>query len=144
MRSLQKLGGLTSKQRKLLARAFLHLGWTVLNLRLRPVSYLRRRMQSAPLASPSIPGSQPEDVAWAVVLVARFVPGGDHCLAQALAGAALLNQLGLRAEIRLGVDNQYGFAAHAWLECDGRIVIGAREAARYASLPLPAHQGASR
>lgn len=144
MRSFQKLGDLTRKQRKLLARAFLRLGWTVLNLRLRPVSYLRRRLQAAPFASPAVPHVQPEDAAWAVALAARFVPGGDNCLAQALAGAALLRQLGLQAEIRLGVDNQAGFAAHAWLECDGRIILGAREAERYASLPLPAHQGASR
>ncbi len=144
MRSLQKLGGLTRKRRKLLARAFLHLGWTVLNLRLRPVSYLRPRLQAAPLASPPIPEYQPEHVAWAVALVARLVPGGKNCLAQALAGAALLRGIGLPAEIRLGVDNQHGFAAHAWLECGGRVVIGAQEAERYASLPLPAHQGASR
>ncbi len=146
MRSLRKLGGLTWKQWKLLTRAFVGLGWTVLNLRLRPVSYLRRRMQAAPRASssPSISEFQAEEAAWAVALAARYVPGGDHCLAQALAGAALLRELGLPAEIRLGVENQLGFAAHAWVECAGRIVIGAREAERYASLPLPAHQGASR
>ena len=137
---------MTRKQRKLLARAFLRLGWTVLNLRLRPVSYLRRRMQAAPHASfsPFISEFQPEEAAWALGLAARGVPGGDNCLAQALAGAALLRDFGLPAEIRLGVENQPGFAAHAWVECAGRIVIGAQEAEHYASLPLPAHQGASR
>ena len=146
MRSLQKIGGLTRKRRMLLARAFLRLGWTVLNLRLRPVSYLRRRMRAASPVSFSSATSefQPDDVAWALAIAARFLPGGDNCLALALAGGALLGDLGLPAEIHLGVENQPGFAAHAWVECAGRIVIGAGEAERYASLPLPARQGASR
>jgi hypothetical protein len=68
-------------------------------------------------------------VNWAVTTVAsRFPPA--TCLVQALAGAALLRRRGLACELRLGVRSRgpadgAAIEAHAWVECDGRVAVGA-------------------
>ena len=65
------------------------------------------------------------DVVWAVVAVSRRVPRAT-CLTQALAAQRLLADVGVRAELRIGVARDAGgaFEAHAWLEHEGRIVLG--------------------
>lgn len=64
-------------------------------------------------------------VASGVEAAARRVPGAS-CLTQALAGRALLARLGQRSTIRIGIDRHSPGAlrAHAWLICDGVIVLG--------------------
>jgi hypothetical protein len=57
-------------------------------------------------------------------------------LTQALAGQVLLAQYGYPAVVHLGVTKEEGqgtFQAHAWMESDGKIVIGESEGA-YVSL----------
>ena len=57
--------------------------------------------------------------------VAKRVPWRAMCLEQALAGEAILKCVGIPCTIRLGVALDDGdFAAHAWLEVGGRIVLG--------------------
>jgi hypothetical protein len=54
----------------------------------------------------------------------RYVPYAT-CLTQALAARALLYRTGCKAVIRYGVTQIDGsFEAHAWVEADGRIVLG--------------------
>jgi hypothetical protein len=62
---------------------------------------------------------------WAVEAAARRVPAAT-CLTQGLAAQALLGRLGQPSELRLGVArNANGkFEAHAWVEIEGRVVIG--------------------
>ena len=69
----------------------------------------------------------PDALAWAVRAAARRVPKAS-CLTQALTLEALLAQAGHHGEIKIGVgrDEDGGFEAHAWLEHDGRILVGAR------------------
>lgn len=69
-------------------------------------------------------------VALCVRGVARFVPGAS-CLTQALAAQFILARAGHRARIRIGVERtEIGqFAAHAWLMCEGRAVLGGIEPA---------------
>jgi hypothetical protein len=65
------------------------------------------------------------EVTWAVEAASRRVPGAT-CLTQGMATQVLLGRLGQHSELRLGVaralDGQ--FEAHAWVETQGRIVIG--------------------
>lgn len=58
--------------------------------------------------------------------LARFVPGAS-CLTQALALQYLLARAGHASALHVGVrrDDAGAFAAHAWVSCNGRIVIGA-------------------
>ena len=59
-----------------------------------------------------------------VRFASRFVPYAT-CLTQALAARKLLRDAGQVAELKIGVAKSTGdFEAHAWLEIDGRIVLG--------------------
>lgn len=55
----------------------------------------------------------------------RFVPGAT-CLTQALATRVLLQMDGQASDLKIGVekDQNERFGAHAWIEVEGRIVIG--------------------
>ncbi len=57
---------------------------------------------------------------------AAFVPGGDLCLLQSLAGRHLLTRRGYLSHLRIGVakESDGPLRAHAWVEWDGRILIG--------------------
>lgn len=76
----------------------------------------------------------PAAIALAVTRASKLVPFAT-CLTQALAGGFLIRRAGNNAIIHFGVaKGEAGFKAHAWLESDGGILIGGREAAAY--LPL--------
>jgi hypothetical protein len=64
-------------------------------------------------------------IAWAVSLAGRYVPRAT-CLTQALAMQILLKREGIAVQLHLGVakDEQGRVTAHAWLEQDGRVLIG--------------------
>ncbi len=80
----------------------------------------------------------PDRVAWATTVAARYVPGRWTCLVQALVLQLLLLRHGHAASLRLGVARHGSgeFAAHAWVECRGRPVLG--ESLAVAVTPLPA------
>jgi len=65
-------------------------------------------------------------VGWAIEAATRRVPGRTSCLVDGLVGEAMLRRQGLDATLRIGVRRPDGgaLAAHAWVECDDRIVIG--------------------
>jgi hypothetical protein len=85
-------------------------------------------------------GLDPRMITRAVERVSLRVPGAT-CLTQALAAHMLLWSHGHRSSLCLGVarTEQGDFRAHAWLESQGRIVIGADGVAKLTRLPaLPA------
>ena len=79
---------------------------------------------------------RPERVAWAVDLVSRQVRSTENCLIRALAVRALLKRRLHPTELRFGVapSSEGGFAAHAWVESDGAVVIGGRGLAVFTPL----------
>lgn len=63
-------------------------------------------------------------VTWSVGLAAQYVPG-NTCLTRALVAHRLLGRAGAGSQVQIGVARIDGeFQAHAWVECDGRVVIG--------------------
>jgi hypothetical protein len=82
------------------------------------------------------PRFSPERIAWAIRLPARRVPRAS-CLTQALAAQMLLARYGHRSRLRIGVgrDTAGQFAAHAWVEVNGQLVIGGEIAHNYVPLP---------
>lgn len=66
-----------------------------------------------------------ERVVRSVKACSRYVPYAS-CLTQALATRRLLEIRGQHPELKIGVkkDEDEKFAAHAWIEIDGRIIIG--------------------
>lgn len=80
-----------------------------------------------------------EQVIRAAVSAGIHSPVGSTCLSNALVAQAMLQRHGYDATLRLGVkrDANGAFCAHAWVERDGRIVVGGppAEISKYTSLP---------
>jgi hypothetical protein len=137
---LHKYLYLPAPDRWLLAIAALLLSVIRLGLWLLPFQTLLRLLAAMIRRAAVLP--QPDSttidrVAWAVEGVSRYVPMAT-CLTQALATQVLLGRLGHTTSLRIGVArNAAGqFEAHAWVECEGRIVIGGLEdLSRYTPLP---------
>ena len=64
-------------------------------------------------------------IAWTIRAVSEYVPGAT-CLTQALSGQVLLARRGYPSRLHIGVSKKPRgeLEAHAWLECDGQIVLG--------------------
>ena len=64
-------------------------------------------------------------IVWGVRLASRNVPRAT-CLTQALAAEILMGRNGYSSQVRIGVavKPEAGFRAHAWLEHEGRVLIG--------------------
>ena len=73
----------------------------------------------------------------------RAIPGMKNCLVQAVAAEAMLIQAGYPCELRVGVAKKGPdeLIAHAWVESEGRVVIGEFELDRYTPLKAPRLQG---
>lgn len=70
--------------------------------------------------------NSPERIVSAVRRCSRVVPRAT-CLTQALAARKLLEKEGHAADLKIGVAKDGSILrAHAWLELDGRIILGKR------------------
>jgi hypothetical protein len=138
VRALRRLLGLTGAERRLALSALGLLAAVRCGLWLLPFRTLYRLAEAAGRARPPA-GRLPvprERVLWAVAATARFVPR-PTCLVRALAARTLLARHGHPSELRLGVARGHGraFEAHAWLEEDGRVLVGGPVDPRYVPLP---------
>src|SRR5688500_18748138 len=88
----------------------------------------QRVLSAAPRPRPAAPAVSPERLAWLVRAGARRVPAAT-CLTRALAARWLLGEASHTATLHFGHrrDEQGGFQAHAWLEHDGRVLVGGDE-----------------
>lgn len=122
MGPLRSYAGLTRAERRVAVRA---LGLVVafrLALWTLPA---RRVLAAAPRRRVRPAGVAPERTAWLVRAAARRVPDAS-CLTRALAVRWLLAQDGLESTLHFGHrrDERGAFAAHAWLEHEGRVLVG--------------------
>ena len=85
--------------------------------------------------------ARPERITEAVRRASRVVPRAT-CLTQALAAQVLLSRAGYTSRVWIGVarDGSAGLDAHAWVELDGSVILGATPDRRY--VPLLALGGA--
>ncbi len=98
----------------------------VMRIGLSTVGYNRIRA-AMPAASPSPEAHfYARQLARRIERLSRFVPRAS-CLTQALALQYLLARAGHACELHVGVrrDDEGRFAAHAWVACNGRVVLGA-------------------
>jgi hypothetical protein len=89
------------------------------------------RLRTPDTAGPGV-GSVPAATvrsAWAVAVAASRAPLGGKCLAQALAGSAMLGRRRVATTIHLGVAKDprrtEGLRAHAWLRSGDAVLLGA-------------------
>ena len=70
-------------------------------------------------------GVAPQRMAWLVEVAARYHVLRPTCLPKAIVLYWLLRQRGLEAKVVIGAQKTAdGIGAHAWLEYEGRILIG--------------------
>lgn len=91
---------------------------------LRIVTYARlQRALERVVRVPGRPRSSVSDVTWAIDAVGRRI--GTTCLVEAAVAFTMLRRHGHDPRLRIGVKRGASdFAAHAWVECDGRVVTG--------------------
>ena len=138
MRRLRRFARLPWSEKSLLLRALLVVSSTRLGLWLLPIGALRRIALSD--REKRNGANSIAELVWAVKAVSRYVPTAT-CLTQALALQWLLVRSGHTSRIRLGARKGFKgkFQAHAWVECEGRVVMGGVAAKDYA--PLTAWEG---
>lgn len=136
MTRVRKFFKLSSRERTILMRSFV---WVVLyriGLWILPFDSAKRwALGNARPVSEVYDHQMVAEIVRAVTFASRYVPYAS-CLTQALAAKKLLRHSGQIAELKIGVTKSNGeFEAHAWLEIDGRIVLGRqRMHSRYAVL----------
>jgi hypothetical protein len=127
MSKTAKLLALSWRERWLLMQAATVLASASLALRLLPFSRVQQLLSPATTRHDHTAEARPsiEGIAAAVRHARQLVPQAS-CLPQALAGQQLLERYGYGAELRLGaVRGKDGkVEAHAWVVCDGRVVVG--------------------
>ena len=134
MEKWRKFWSLPRPRRRLLIRSMLLTAIASLGLRILPFATLQTWLQPWPDRAAPFAGSA-GDIVWAVTVAGRYVPGAT-CLVQALVGERLLRRAGYPAELRIGVANQPDFHAHAWVESNGKVVLGETETvSEFTSLP---------
>jgi hypothetical protein len=146
MRRLKRFAQLSPSERRILMRVLLVVGVARTSLWVLPVEAVRRAVSRAATGAA---GSSVEQVVWAVRVVSRYLPGAT-CLTQAIAAQALLTHSGFPSQVKIGVakekkddkdnrndkakDESRSFHAHAWVVCQGQVVLGGRQLERYNSL----------
>jgi Transglutaminase-like superfamily len=144
MRRLKRFAQLAPSERRLLMRVLFVVGVARTSLWVMPVEAARRAVSKAAAGAA---GNSVEQVVWAVRVVSRYLPNAT-CLTQAIAAQALLTHSGFPSQVEIGVakerkddrDNanaeaeSRGFHAHAWVVCQGQVVLGGRQVERYNSL----------
>jgi Transglutaminase-like superfamily len=132
MRQLRRFTQLTMAERRVLIRVLLVVGVARTALWVLPVEAARGVVARAATGAT---GESVEHLVWAVRIVSRYLPGAT-CLTQALAAQALLTHSGFPSQVEIGVakDELGRFHAHAWVVCQGQVVLGERQGERYNSL----------
>jgi len=140
MKQLVKFLNLNPSERGLVIGALFHLAAIRIGLWALPLQQLIKRLPPMAVArddgraSNALPA---ERIAWAIRAVSRYLPGTGNCLAQSLTAQTMLARRGYSSQLRIGVakDDSGRLKAHAWVECEGKIVIGAAGAAQYTAFP---------
>ncbi len=129
MRRISAFFALPSSDRALLFQAFTTVAVVRISLPLFAISRLRA------WAGRLTAGTRQVDrIVWAVGVASRWLPG-TTCLATALALQRRLSAEGHTSELHIGVARQdETFAAHAWLSCEGQILVGELDHDRFTRL----------
>ena len=131
IRKLRKLVRLPWRDRLLLAEAALWLVVARLAVLLVPFRWMAPRLGETMASSPEEDPADvelPRRVGWAVSVASGSLPWKSRCLAEAIAGKAMLRRRGVASTLYLGMarDGRQELDAHAWLRCGSVILTGER------------------
>ena len=140
MRRILKFVRLPSTEQRVLVKSAFLLVEVRLSLFIFPfrtLLNLLERAKSESRVANNVNGMTSDRIAWAVVVASRYIPF-TKCLAQAIVTQILFARYGYTAQLHIGVakDGRERLKAHAWVESQGRIVIGdLKDISRYSQLP---------
>ncbi len=142
MRRIRRLLDLPAHEKWLLIKAWLlvfSIRLALWTLRFKLTERLLRRFNARPPQRLSRNRPPARRVARLVNIASRLVPGGSQCLTKALAAESLLVRRGYPTEVRLGVtrDEANKLIAHAWVLCEGVVLMGDEDLQRYTELTPP-------
>ncbi|MBK8335806.1 MAG: lasso peptide biosynthesis B2 protein [Sterolibacteriaceae bacterium] len=141
MRKISKFLRLRFSKRWLLLKAAMLLSTVRISLWLFGYQSVRPLVERGCALSPRLfdTAATAEEMAWAVAQVGSVVPGGRHCLSQALALRVFLARRGVQVDVSFGVRRGPDslVIAHAWIEHDGRILIGGTNLDSFVRLTSP-------
>ena len=122
---LRRFASLSARERRLFAEAALLLATVHLLQQTLPFRDWRRLLTRARSPAPRVEAPAPEQLARAVER-ARKLPGEYKCLPAAYALHLLMHRYGYASLVQVGVarDPVGSVEAHAWLEHEGRILVG--------------------
>lgn len=126
MGRLRRFFRLPYRDKKLLGKSLFLILVIRLGLWVLPFNVLDRALGAAePVKNEAADWATIKRVVRCVRYCSRIVPYAS-CLTQALVTRVLLRMDGQPSDLKIGVekDGNQKFAAHAWIEVDGRIVIG--------------------
>lgn len=129
MKKIQKFLHLKSNERYLLIETFLLLNLIRISFLVLKFPALQNILNKISQFNPhEIVCSEEltDKIVWRVEISSQLSPGGVKCLARALLVHTLMKRAGFNPILRIGVtDNPLkNFQAHAWVEYEGKIVIG--------------------
>lgn len=144
---LVKFLRLSNADRWLVIRAFLALAITRMALAIvrfahksNPLDAVRRMValneRLLPVPKPHAPA---DHIAWAVKAVGESLPGFENCLVQAIALEALLKVAHQDCQLQIGVARTASgeFLAHAWIEKEGKVLVGEFKPGSFQPLGAP-------
>lgn len=145
MKQLRKFLSLTPSEQKLLVSTMLLLATIRACLWLVPLRILRKLVPKVKVQQAKSVETHRLSVGqltWAVTAASRYVPQAT-CLTQALVMQVMLARHGYSSRLRIGVvkGEEGRFEAHAWVESEGRVVIGGSGLERF--VPFPAFERGS-
>jgi len=132
--AVRKFARLAPRDRAVLTRTVFTLALSRLVTWVLPFPVGRRLLVGKRRSRQTVTGDQ---IRWAMHHAQRVIPKAT-CLPQAVAAEALLTRGGLPAHLQIGVKKTPDgkLTAHAWVESDGRIVVGyLRDLDAYTRLP---------
>ena len=136
MRRIHKFLNLSSTEQSLLIKTWILLGLISLGLQLFPFSTLRKLLyRFRSILGRGEKEFSEDRLVWSVGVVSRYIPKAT-CLAQAITTQLLLQQTGHQACLHIGVTEaeEGGLKAHAWVESQGKVLIGGLDLNQYTHL----------
>ena len=128
MRAVNRFLRLDSVERVLLLKAFVLVCTSSIILRLLPFAIVQKIFANQVKRPDCTHRRALERSLWAIAVAGKYMPK-TTCLSLALAARRMLSREGYPAHLHIGVakDHIGSFRAHAWVESEGRIVIGGQD-----------------
>ncbi len=125
-RRVRKWNQLSGRSQWMWIKAAVTLTWIYWGLRILPFDRFKDWYRKVAIREKSpLSEAATKELVWAVESAARHLPMVLQCLPQSLAVKYLLGQTdGVRLTIGFNKDSKEGFQFHAWVEQNGKKIIG--------------------